>query len=289
MSFRFSPSGNEPADPWFRVGTVEVTTTVLVVAVGAITLVLDAFTGRAFSGWTFLLPDAVFGGEVWRLVTWPLANTISLWTALSLFLLWYFGTDLESVIGRSAMARMLIGFAVVLTVVHMAFGVLDPSRLYLAGVDMVEFLVLLTWIGEYPFRRFLFNIPAWVFGLVIVVLQVLGLIADRGLWALLALVVSLALGALVARSVGLLSEQTWLPSMRPRPRRPRAPRRTFSSDRPTVVSGPWAEHPSNGSPRARDDARLDELLDKIHEQGIDSLSSKERKELMELRERRSRG
>ena len=206
---------------------------------------------------------------------------------LSLFLLGYFGTDLESTIGRSAMARLLGGFALVLTVVHMAFGVLDPNRLLLVGIDMIQFLVLLAWIGEYPFRRFLFNIPAWVFGLVILALQVLGLIADRGLWALLALFVSIGLCALVARSVGLLSEQAWLPTVQPRPRRPRASRRTFSADRPTVVSGPWADHPSNGSPRARDNARLDELLDKIHEQGIDSLSSKERKELMDLRERRS--
>lgn len=288
MSFRFSPGGRDAADPWFRVGTVDVSTTTLVVAIGTLSMVLDAFTGRALSTWTAMVPSAVYSGEVWRVVTWPLANTISIWTVLTLFLLWYFGTDLESVIGRSKMASLLGGFAIVLTVVHLGLGVLDPFRLFLAGLDMVQFLLLLTWIGEYPFRRFLFNIPAWVFGLIIVALQVLGLIADRGGWALLALLVSIAVGALVARSVGLLSEQAWLPHLQRKPRARKQPR-TFQSHRPTVVSGPWADHPSAGSSRARDDARLDELLDKISEQGMDALSSKERKELMQLRERRSRG
>lgn len=291
MSFRFSPGGRGAADPWFRVGTVDVSTTTLVVAIGTISMIIDAFTGRALFSWLAMVPDAVFAGEAWRVVTWPLANTVGIWTALSLFMLWYFGNDLESELGRARMARLLLGFAAVLTVVHLAFGVLDPFRLILAGIDMPQLMVLLAWIAQYPTRRFMFNVPAWVFGLVIVALQALGLIAERGLWALLALLVSLLLCAVVARSVGLLTDADWLPTVK---RRPRAPRRTFNRSRPTVVSGPWADHPSagtattSGSARTRDSARLDELLDRISAVGMDGLSDKERKELHDLRERRGR-
>ena len=53
--------------------------------------------------------------------------------------------------------------------------------------SIVQFAVLLVWIAEYPDRRFLFNIPAWVFGLVLVALQVLQALAARDLGGLFSL------------------------------------------------------------------------------------------------------
>ncbi|NHB85826.1 hypothetical protein G7085_18075 [Tessaracoccus sp. HDW20] len=84
----------------------------------------------------------------------------------------------------------------------------------LAGLRMVEFSLLLIWIAEWPTRRFFFNIPAWVFGLVILALQVLPMLAFREWGALLGLILSLALVAIAARRVGLLSQYQWLPGGR---------------------------------------------------------------------------
>ena len=42
-----------------------------------------------------LIPDDVVHGQVWRLVTWPLANGPDLWTVLGLAMLWYFGRELH--------------------------------------------------------------------------------------------------------------------------------------------------------------------------------------------------
>ena len=93
--------------------------------------------------------------------------------------------------------------------------------------------------------------------------------------------------------VGLLTDQAWLPNLagnragRPKAPKQRRQRRSRKSDAgPTVVSGPWAQ--TSSSPQARDQARLDELLDKISERGYDGLSDKEKAELNALRERRSR-
>ena len=72
--------------------------------------------------------------------------------------------------------------------------------------------------------------------------------------------------------------------------RPRRPRRAKQSGRgyapgsPTVVPGPW----QTPAVDPRDEDRMNELLDKIHLGGVDSLSAKEKAELNELRLRRRR-
>ena len=54
-------------------------------------------------------PGAVAGGEVWRPLTWPLANDLSLWGVLNLFFFWYFGSELEQMVGRTRMLWLLAG------------------------------------------------------------------------------------------------------------------------------------------------------------------------------------
>uniref|UniRef100_UPI0012FC0272 rhomboid family intramembrane serine protease n=1 Tax=Sedimentibacter sp. B4 TaxID=304766 RepID=UPI0012FC0272 len=52
-------------------------------------------------------PSLVVAGQAWRIATWPLANTI--WVVLSAIILWYFGTELERLIGRLRMLWLIIG------------------------------------------------------------------------------------------------------------------------------------------------------------------------------------
>lgn len=296
MSFRFAPGrGNE--DPWFRVGSVDVTTSVLVAALAGVSMVVIAFVRGLFDVLA-LTPDLVLGGRLWQVVTWPLANPVSLWTVLAIFFFWYFGSDLESTVGRRRFTWMIAGFVLAMSVVAILVGLALPGDgQALFGLNTLQLVVLLTWVAEYPTRRFLFNIPAWVFGAVIVGLQVLGYIAVRDTLGLLTLVLSLFVCALIARAAGLLTELSWLPNVHVPHRahgqpgqhgQPRQKRRR-RHDRPTVVAGPWEDQHRSSSPVARDRARLDELLDKISEKGMDGLSEKEKKELLVLRDRLSGG
>lgn len=296
MSFSYNVDGPGNDGGWFRVGTVEVTTTVLVTALAAASIVVMAiYPPLALA--LALEPGAVFGGQVWRVVTWPLANILGdgqgLWTVLSIFFFWYFGSDLERQVGRSRFTKLVVGYVLALSAVALLVGILTTLPGGLFGINTLQLMVLLTWIAEYPSRRFLFNIPAWAFGAVIVALQVLTALTTRNLFALLSLVLGLVVCALIARSVGLLTDQAWLPNLagnragRPKAPKQRRQRRSRKSDAgPTVVSGPWAQ--TSSSPQARDQARLDELLDQISERGYDGLSDKEKAELNALRERRSR-
>lgn len=289
-----SRPGRGSEDGWFRLGTVEVTTTVLVVVVSLVSVVEWAIEGNAgpLQRNITLSPDDVVDGQVWRLITWPVAYPfgIGLLGILYVAIFWYFGTEIESLLGKKRMAWFLGLIAVGLGLLWVALVELtsisngDLSGAFqLFGLNQVELMVLLVFIAEYPQRRFFFNIPGWVIGVVIVAISVLGYLGNRQSLYLINFLLGLVLTALIARALGLMSEWRWLPRMAVK-RRARTPRRRRSSSSgPTVVQGPW--EPPAAPPVSRDQAALDALLDKISASGMDSLTEGEREQLMILRDR----
>lgn len=281
----FFAARNSASDPWFRVGRLEVGTVMLVViAVVASWLAYVVFP--PLPSLTAYDPGLVAQGQVWRLVTWPLANGLSLWGILALFFFWYFGTDLEQTVGRSRMAWLLVGIWGSLTLAATIVGLLIGGGFMLAGINIVEFAVLLVWIAEYPGRRFLFNIPAWVFGLVLVALQVLEALAMRDFGGLISLLLALILIAIAARRAGLLAAYTWIPGARSRQVPQATDARTGRPSPSTPVKGRTMRQAAR---TISDRERLDQLLDQINDQGIGSLTDAQRKELLRLRERLRRG
>lgn len=287
MPRRFQFSSNHPGDreSWFRIGSLDITTTTLVTIMSVAGFFTYLF-GGAIAEALILYPHDVRSGQLWRLVTWPIANYPDIWTVLNLFFFWYFGSELERTLGRDRFARFLLWLTLALGLLALGLSTLFWSgRPVLAGIGAVELVVVLLFIAENPHVRFFFNIPGWVIGAVLVALPVLQLLTVPDLLGLLNLLLGLAIAAVLARQFGLLAEHAWLPAVRRRPRRPRARSARKRPATPgTVTQGPWLSAGRAGS----DQARLDALLDKISESGIESLSSRERDELMELR-RRLRG
>jgi hypothetical protein len=289
-----SRPGRGSDDGWFRLGSIEVTTTVLVVVVSIVSVIVWAFEGNsgAVQSHLALTPDSVGNGEVWQLLTWPIAYPygIGLFGILAVALFWYFGTEIESRLGKRRMAWFLGLITVGLGVVWVALvelttisnGVLSGA-FQLDGINQLELMVLLVFIAEYPNRRFFFNIPGWVIGVVLIALYALGYVGNRQWLYLIDFLLGLVLTAVVAKSMGLMSEWRQVPSLslRRRKRAPKRQRRTSSG--PTVVQGPW--QPPEPAPVSRDQAALDALLDKISASGMDSLTDAEREQLMVLRDR----
>ena len=272
-------------DGWFRLGTVEVTTTVLVVVLAIASVIEWAFEGSLgpLQSHIMLDPDAVVSGQVWRVLTWPIAypGGIGLLDAFTIFIFWYFGTEIESLLGKRKMAWFLGLVTVGLGLLWVA--VVELSTLFgiLSSLNQLELMVLLVFIAEYPHRRFFFNIPGWVIGVVIIGISVLSYVGNRDWLLLLNFALGLLLTGIIARSLGLMSEWRGVPTVRIR-RTPRAKRPKRGSG-PTVVQGPW--HPPEPPPVSRDQAALDALLDKISAGGMDSLTDQEREQLMVLRDR----
>ncbi|MEE9964503.1 MAG: rhomboid family intramembrane serine protease [Propionicimonas sp.] len=274
MSDRFWPVHSDQ-QPWFRVGRVDVTTTTFVVGLTVISWLVWVGTATNSKQWLAYTLSGVLNGEVWRLFTWPFAEGLSIWSILTAAMLWYFGNMLEQSIGRRRMAWLFVGIWAALTAASMAVAAVLSLPSALAGIGMIEFAILLLWIAEYPHARFLFNIPAWVFGLIIVAVQVLQMVAYLMWTALLALLLSLFFVAIVARMVGLLTEYPWIPGGR----RQRTPN-------PAKTPRKQARQESR---QASDQERMDALLDQISQHGLQSLTPAQRKELKRLSDRRRNG
>jgi hypothetical protein len=259
-----------------------------VVLLSVIGIVLWAFTGGQLTAPLVLDPQRVLEGQVWRLVTWPFAYVgLSFWDALTIFFFWYFGTEIErELFGRVRFTKFLVWSTIVLGLLLVGLYAAIPTfYAFLWTLDTLQLMVLLLWIAEWPNRRFLFNIPAWLFGVVIVGISVLQFLGTRQGWLLLHFLVGIVLCALIARHYGALAERHWVPNLHRPHRQPRQKkqRKAFDPGRPTVVTGPWdspVEHRVS-----KDEARMNALLDKIHANGTNSLTDKERAELLELRDR----
>lgn len=254
-------------------GRIEVNTVVLVVLIAVISG-LAWVAVPALPMHLMYTPELVAAGEPWRLVTWPFANDLSLWTVITLAMFWYFGTDLERLIGRTRMLWLLLGMWASFTAAYTVVAVVAGSGRGLFGLGSIEFLLLLLWIAEYPGRRFIFNIPAWVVGAILVAVQVFGLLAARDIPGLLSLLLSFVLVAIVARAVGLLGEYPWIPGR-------------MVSGRPVAARAPRVPRAQarQATRHASDRERLDALLDQINAGGLNSLSDSQRRELMKLRDR----
>jgi membrane associated rhomboid family serine protease len=287
--FRFGRAGGEQSNPWFRIGSLDVGTTMLVVLLSIISLVVFAVepVDKPIQTAIAMISDDVAHGQIWRLATWPFANLyFDFWVAINIFFFWYFGSELERTIGRSKMAVLFFGTAILIGLVGMLIDLPMTGTFYmggLAGVGTLGLLFALVFIAEYPHIRFFFGIPGWVVGAVLVGVQIIQLLGYRYLVDLYTFLCSLVIVAVMARAVGLLSERTWIPHVHlpsvHRRRRRRSPRQTG----PTVVQGPW--QPPATPPVSRDQAALDALLDKISESGMESLTDGEREQLMILRDR----
>lgn len=294
--FSFSTPDRNRSNPWFSIGNLDVTTSVLIAGLSVISLIVWSIDVSLLEPFVLIASD-VRHGQVWRLVTWPVVNASpDIWTILTIALFWYFGREIEAMLGRNRFAWFL---GIIVVIPAIVATVID---LNVAGLEYPELALILVFIAQYPEARFFFNIPGWVIGVVIVGLQVLNLVAVRNDDGLLFLAVLLATTALAARSFGLLSSLNWIPQL-PLPdaisgTRSSGPRRSSrgkvrgrGSGRrkgKTVVDGPWTA-PSPPVPPNADtaaaQAELDILLDKISAGGLDSLTTDEKRRLNELSKR----
>ncbi len=113
MAGRFSisvPGSRGPNDPWFRIGTLDVTTTVLVILMCVASMFVWALEGPEHEvlGKLILLPEKVLDGQIWRIATWPVPNEPDIWLVIMLAIFWYFGTEVERLLGRVRFAVLLV-------------------------------------------------------------------------------------------------------------------------------------------------------------------------------------
>jgi membrane associated rhomboid family serine protease len=291
------PKRRADDDPWFRIGTVDVTTGVFLIGLSIISMFLYA-VNRGIVDRLFLFRPFVTDGEVWRLITWPFATEPSIGAAITLAFFWFVSREVERQFGRIRFTKFLLTIAVVMTVLALLLDV--P----LGGIRMLSLATFLVFVAENPRMPFFFGIPAWVLAVVYVGIDVLQLLGDRQPRSLVVLLAAIATALLLLRGYGWGSEVPWVPRLPVPPilggpvkRRPAktttratkpAGRTKAKRESGTVVSGPWGEQGTGTATGAAADAPrlprtgpvtqadVDLVLDKVAATGLASLTDDER-------------
>ena len=287
----------ESDDPWFRVGQVAVTTTVIVSAMSVAYMFVWAFEGldRPITTKLLLYAGPRYGsvgdGEIWRLVTWPLPTEPSLWTLLLVAVFWMLGSQLEALMGRRRFTFFLLVLTVVPALVMTALEFADISG-FAHGLRYVELGILVAFATQYSNIRFWPGIPAWGLAGIIVGIAVLQAISDRRRYELVLIVTMTFLAPLMLRALGHAEQHEWLPKF-PLPaklgsgpyHRPptRQRKRPQPRQRSTHLSSVPPPPPPPGDVAAQ--AKIDALLDKMGEHGLESLTEAERRTLEDLSKR----
>lgn len=288
--------GNQP---WFRVGQLDVTTTVAVIGLGVFSMLIWAIEGaeRTISRQLYLTPQelpgvgSVLEGQIWRLVTWPIPNEPDFWTIILFAIFYMLGTQLENLLGRTQFLWFLVALTVIPALVVTLFDLLFSGFIGIgAGLRFVELGVLLAFVAQYPTARFWPGIPAWVLGAIVIGLEFLQALGDRNDFNLVLLFTTVAVSLIGIRSFGHADELPWVPRVslpsfvtgQGRPSRPASgsgggrSRRRRGRGRSNLSAVP---SPSAGDAMA--DMEIDALLDQVAEQGLDSLTKEQRKRLEE--------
>jgi hypothetical protein len=298
-----------PNDGWFRVGRFDVTTVDIVSALAIASMFVWAISPRIFNYLIFSAPR-VRSGEVWRLVTWPIAEEPGFFALISIAFFWSFGQQLEGLFGRGRFVAWILAVTLVpsiaLTVLGAFSNNLDLTS-FAFGLGPIFLAGIWVYAATYPNVRWFEIVPLWAIAAVFTMLQLLSFTGVRASGGILFMLFSIAAALSVGRSLGFAT--AWpiphipLPaagsgsiggrSRRSKPSKPKRPKRGGAGQR--VVEGPWRKATSGSmpapptspptGPSPADQAELDGLLDKIGSAGMDALSTAEKQRLNDLSKR----
>jgi hypothetical protein len=294
----------QPNEGWFRAGRFDVTTVDIMTALAVASMFIWAISPNVLWQRLAFISPGVRNGEIWRLVTWPIAEQPGFFAVISIAFFWSFGQQLEALFGKSKFVIWVLSVAVVPALVVTLLGLVSSSfDAAEFGLGPVFLAGIWVYAATYPNVRWFEVVPLWAIAAVFTALQVLQLSGTRASGGLTFLVATIAAALSMGRSLGLAN--AWpIPHVplgsgggsgvarRSKPTKPKRPKRGGGGQR--VVEGPWSKgsagqppppppRPPTASPA--DQAELDGLLDKIGSHGMDALSTNEKQRLNELSKR----
>jgi len=266
---------------WMGRYPVDVTTLLVGVHVSCAILTAFLFAIGSASVLNYAMFDSAqiwMHAQIWRLVTYafihPPTGYALLWFAIEMYMLYFFGREVERFVGRRAYiwlyALLLLVPALILTLWGLA------TRTGFAGSGPLHFAVFAAFVTLYPNVQFFLRIPAkWVF-LILAAIGTLSALAAHAWQDLVVLWVSIALAFFFIELNGAGPELAWWNTLKAR-FAPRPKYHVLPKPRPRQASGRMESDEVQGS--------IDPILDKISKSGIGSLTASERRQLNRERER----
>jgi hypothetical protein len=241
-----------------------------VLAMVATTLMQAIPAARGIPGWLTFSSVQVLEGQVWRVFTYGLVNPPGLWFVIDMFMLVFFGRELEKFFGRRTFLILYGSLYFLTPILFTLIGLIRPMSL--VG-ESGAFALFIAFATLYPNVTLLFNVLAkWVAIVLVGIYTMMRLAAND--WAGL-----ISLWSTVGFAFGFVRFQQGLITL-PKIRFSRRPKLR-------VLPDPIAKKTSLAAKSVREDATMaevDALLDKIATSGISSLTAKERARLEAARE-----
>ena len=262
----------ENYDPITWVGRVPVYATTIIVALYVVSMVgvAIALASGAEAGLgklTFNTESVLRGGELWRCLTYAFVNPPDPWFIISLVMLYIFGRDVEQHLGRKGFVRLYLGFLLLGPSLLLAAALVSRQSLSISQ-SWANFAVFISFAALYPGAQLLFQITAKIFALVLLGISVLQLLAGRQ-WVEMMVLLATAFLAYYAIRHGSALNLDFISRLRPVSNRSKIPRLR-------VVKNPEDE--------TVDPHRIiDPLLEKISQNGLSSLTRREREQLERAR------
>ena len=232
---------------------------VFVASMLATTIVLTVNAGHVLE-WLTFSSVAVRRGEVWRVLTYGLVNQPSLMFVVDMFMIAWFGRELEKFFGRRKFLFLYGSIYLLSPLLFTLIGVWRP--MYLAG-ESGAFAIFIAFATLYPNAVLLFNVLAKWVAIILVSIYTLAALANHDWVGLISLWVTVGFAfGYVRYEQGHIT----LPDFRFWRRKPRF--RVLPDLKPERDNTP---------------GEVDALLDKIAKSGMASLTAKERARLESAR------
>src|SRR5579862_350180 len=266
---RFRKSDDYGPVGWIGQYPLHVSTLLVILFCGAMAALALVSPGTRFGVTSALLfrSDAVRGFQFWRFATSAFLNEPSIWFAVDMFLLAWFGREVEKFIGRRAFILLFFVLLLLPPCVLSALGIWVPS--VYRGEQVLNFSIFLAFAAIYPGVEFFFGVKVKWLALIFLAIYSLQALSGRDT-AELAVLWSSAAGAFLymdyARGFPTFERFQRAAPRREPPPPPRKVRRAPPPEEEDVM------------------ASIDPLLDKISKHGLASLSRAEREKLERVRD-----
>jgi membrane associated rhomboid family serine protease len=214
-------------------------------------------------------------GQVWREVTYafihPPSGYALLWFAIEMYMLFFFGREVERFLGRQAYIWLYAILLLVPALILTLWGL--STRTGLAGSGALHFAVFAAFVTLYPNIQFFLRIPAkWIF-LILAAIGTLSALAAHDWQDLVVLWTSLGLAFLFIELRGAGPELAWIDNLKAR-FRPKPKLHIVQKSTARRAVEPEDVY-----------ASVDPILDKISKSGMGSLTETEKKILDRARNR----
>ena len=237
-----------------------------------VTTLAQALRWGAFFDYLPFLSSAVLRGEAWRIVSYGFVNPASLWFVVDMFMIVWFGRELEKFFGRRIFLRFYVCLYLLSPIVLTGLGFWRHNEL--VG-QTGAFALFIGFATLYPNVPLIFNVLAKWMAIILVAIFSLMRIGANDWVGLASLWITVGFAYVFVRyEQGHLT----LPKFRLRRRSPKL--RVLPDLRPEKTAKPLAAKPAK---EAATMAEVDALLDKIAQSGMASLTAKERAKLDEAR------